>query len=350
MKKCKLLNRETGGLLAATPLGNEYFRNDAEEQNKAAEWVGYFLLVPLLSKLFFMKLYRQITALQPKDFFRICHYPKATFDYTVHSHSAYEINLVMNAAGNRLVGSELDKYEKIDLTLLGPNIIHCWDNVDAGKHDYPVASIIIIQFEENLFDYLFTKEAFLSIKTMLQYAKRGIEFTGVTRRKAMNQLKTMLKLEPFEASISFLKLLQLLAISDEKRLIVSSGYTTKIIPSESTRIDEVYTFIQNNFHKPIKAEEAAKLANMSPSTFSHYFKKSNNKSFTRFVAEVRISNVCQLLTTTQLDISEIAFQSGYSNMSNFNRLFKKYKGCTPIQFRNKIKDSMQFRWSENQKK
>jgi len=297
-----------------------------------------------------MKLYRQITVVQPKDFFRICHYPKVTFDYPAHSHPAYEINLVMNGSGNRLVGGEVDKYEKIDLTLLGPNLIHCWDNVDADKHKYPVASIIIIQFEENLLDYLFTKEAFLPIKTMLQYAKRGIEFTGATRTKAMNQLKTMLNLEPFEASISFLRLLQLLAISDEKRLITSSGYTTKIIPKECTRIDEVYAFIKDNFHKPIKAEEAAKLANMSTSAFSHYFKKSTNKSFMRFLTEVRLGHVCQLLTTTQLHINEIAFQTGYSNISNFNRLFKKYKGCTPIQFRNKIKDSMQFRWSENQKK
>lgn len=285
-----------------------------------------------------MKLYRQIAPIQQKDFFRIYHYSNATFDEPLHSHSVYEINLVINGAGNRIVGDEVDKYEQIDLTLLGPNLKHYWDNVDADKHNKLTASVIIIQFEEHLFDYLFSKEGFLSIKRMLLYAKRGIEFTGATRVKAMNRIKNMLQLKPFEASISFLKLLQLLAISNEKRLIASVGYSTKIIPKEHTRLDEVYAFIQTNFHQPIKVEEAAKVANMSTSAFCHYFKKSTNKSFIRFLTEVRLSRVCQLLTTTQLSISEIAFQTGYSNLSNFNRLFKKYKGCTPIQFRNKIKE------------
>ena len=252
----------------------------------------------------------------------------------------YEINLVINGAGNRIIGDKVDKYEQIDLTLLGPNLEHYWDNVDADKHNQLTASVIIIQFEAHLFDSLFSKEGFLSIKTMLQYAKRGIEFTGATRMKAMNQLKNMLQLKPFEASISFLKLLQLLATSNEKRLIASIRYATKIIPKAHTRLDKVYAFIQDNFHKPIKAEEVAKIANMSTSTFSHYFKKATKKSFTRFLMDVRLGHVCQLLTTTQLSISEIAFQTGYSNLSNFNRLFKKYKGCSPIQFRNKIKDAL----------
>jgi len=136
-----------------------------------------------------MKLYRQIAPLQPKDFFRIHHHPNATLDEPLHSHPVYEINLVINGAGNRIIGDKVDKYEQLDLTLLGPNLEHYWDNVDADKHNTLEACVIIIQFEEHLFDYLFSKEGFLSIKTMLQYAKRGIVFTGATRIKAMNPLK-----------------------------------------------------------------------------------------------------------------------------------------------------------------
>ncbi len=283
-----------------------------------------------------MKLYREITPLQSNDFFGIYHYPEATFDYPLHSHPEYEITLQMNSAGNRVIGDKIDKYENIDLALIGPNLTHSWDNVDADKKKYPVASVIFIHFEEHLFDHLLTKEVFLPIKMMLQYATRGIVFKGKTRAKAAKQMKAMLKQSLFEASISFLKLLQLLATSDEKRLIASPGHATKIVPKESKRIEEVYSFIQDNFHKPIKVEAAAELANMSVSAFSHYFKKSTNRSFIRFLTEVRLGHACQLLTTTQLDISEIAFQTGYSNLSNFNRLFKKYKDCTPIQYRNKI--------------
>lgn len=283
-----------------------------------------------------MKLYREITPIQPKDFFGIYDYPEASFNYPLHSHPEYEINMVMNGAGNRVVGDKIDKYEGMDLVLLGPNISHCWDNVDAHKKGFRKTSVIFIQFDEHLFDQLQHKEVFYPIQLLLQYANRGVEFHGNTVEQTKQKMQEMTTMPPFEASLEFLKLLHTLANSEEKRLIASPGYSTSIIPKESRRIEEVYAFIKQNFHNPITLKEVAAIANMSESAFSHYFKRSTNRSFIKFLTEIRLSHASRLLTTTLLSVSEIAFQSGYTNLSNFNRLFKKYKDCTPLQFRNKI--------------
>ena len=283
-----------------------------------------------------MKLYREITPLQQKEVFGIFDYPDASFDYPLHSHPEYEINLVRNGAGNRIVGDKVEKYRDTDLVLLGPNLSHSWDNADIDKNTCPHTAVIFIQFEEHLLDNLLTKEDFYPIKVMLQYAHRGIEFLGETKAIAIDKMQALHKLSGFDATIAFFQFLHFLSHSKDKRLIASPGYSSQITLKQSIRLDEVYLFIQENFHRPISLEEVAQVANMSTSAFSHYFKRSTNRNFSAFLRDIRLGHASRLLTTTQLNISEIAFQCGYSNLSNFNRLFKKYKEMTPFAYRKQV--------------
>jgi len=75
-----------------------------------------------------MKKYREITPLQSKDFFGIFHFPDSAFGYPLHNHPEYEINLIFNGAGNRIIGDKVEKYVDTDLVLLGSNLSHYWDN------------------------------------------------------------------------------------------------------------------------------------------------------------------------------------------------------------------------------
>ena len=287
-----------------------------------------------------MKIYREITPLQPQDVFSIYHNPDSFFGYPLHSHPEYEINMISKGKGTRIIGDKVDKYEDTDLALLGPNLHHYWDNSEVDKNIFPTTAVTFIQFEEHLFGNFLHKADFQPIRLMLQYAARGIEFYGQTKIDAMEQMQHLTRLEGFEATLQFLKFLHFLATSEEKRLIASAGYSTKIITKESRRMDEVYQYILQNFHKKMPIKEVAAIANMSESAFSHFFKKSTNRSYMLFVTEIRLRQACQLLTASQLNISEIAFKCGYSNLSNFNRLFKKYKGCTAIEYRNKMEYSV----------
>jgi len=148
-------------------------------------------------------------------------------------------------------------------------------------------------------------------------------------------MRKLTQLKDFEACLHFLELLNFLAHSEEKKLIASAGYSTKIIMKESKRIDEVYQYMLQNFHKQITVKEVAGIANMSESAFSHFFKKSTNRSYMKFLTEIRLSHACQLLNNTQLNVKEIAYNCGYVNLSNFNRLFKKYRKTSPLEYRKK---------------
>jgi len=285
-----------------------------------------------------MKIYREITPLNSEDTYAIFSYPNAIFDYPLHNHPEYEINLIMKASGNRIVGDKMEKYHDFDLVLLGPYLNHAWDGADTDKHKYPTTHTIVLQFGEHLFQHTFlSKKAFLSIKTMLDYSVRGIEFFGETRTVVMEKMIELVNLKGFDGAIAFLKILQTLATSNENRLVASAGYSSKIPSPENKRMDRVYEFIMSNYQSKITLHQVASMINMSDSAFSHFFKKSTKRSFSKFLTDARLAHACKQLLETQDSVSEICFQCGYTNLSNFNRLFKKYKGMSPVAYRRQLR-------------
>jgi len=290
------------------------------------------------SKIRIMKIYREITPLDSREVYGIFNHPDADFDYPLHNHPEYELNLVMNASGNRIVGDKIEKYEGCDLVLLGPYLNHNWDDSDTDYQQEAHPHTVVLQFSETLFqgDFL-SKSAFMPIKTMLNYSVRGIEYYGETRENVMHKLLRLVDLKGFEGALAFLEILQILAMSKENHLIASAGYSSKILSPESKRMDRVYGFIMENYRKKITAKEVASMVNMSESAFSHFFKKSTNRSFSNFLTETRLSEACKLLLESQDSVSEICFQCGFYNLSNFNRLFKKYRGMTPVEYRRQLR-------------
>ena len=168
---------------------------------------------------------------------------------------------------------------------------------------------------------------------MLDQSVRGIQFHGETLDKSIEILKKLVTTSEFESVLEFLNLMNILASSKERSFLASTGFSSKPEHSKSQRINDVYEYILNNFNKKIHLKDVAAIANMSESAFSHFFKKSTNKSFTQFVIDLRIGCACKLLLESQDTISQICYRCGFSNVSNFNRLFKKNKGMSPYNYR-----------------
>jgi AraC-like DNA-binding protein len=92
--------------------------------------------------------------------------------------------------------------------------------------------------------------------------------------------------------------------------------------------------------------DVAAKVNMSESAFSHFFQKVAFRSFTQFLLDVRIGHACRLLLNTDETVSQICFKSGFNNLANFNRLFKKYRLCTPVEYRKRYFEKDQFDWTK----
>ena len=295
-----------------------------------------------------MIVYKEITPLTQNDVFIMVNSEKIGFDYPIHYHSDYELTLVLNSSGNRIVGDSVEKYNSNDLVLIGPEIYHRWDDDDIPHERRNNAHVITIQFSKDLFDLtLFLKESFFSIKNLLKDSQRGLKFTGGTFGTIAEKMKNLTLVKNFESAMEFLKILNILSISKDKKYLASEGFTSIKEDVKGDRVNKMYSYILAHFNDSnLRITELAQESNMSTSAFGHFFKKSTNKSFTQFVVDMRLGYASKLLLNSNHSISEIAYESGFNNIANFNRLFKKNKFITPKQYRRNLIGSNSFNWEK----
>ncbi|MFZ4707959.1 MAG: AraC family transcriptional regulator [Bacteroidales bacterium] len=277
---------------------------------------------------------REITPLNQDDLFILLNNRMASFDYPVHFHSDYELNMVCNASGKRFVGDSVENFEEFDLILLGSNLPHKWKA--PTRND---THVITIQFDDRIVDsFLLGKRLFNPIKDMLIRSSRGLDFSLSTKLLVKEKLFLLSQSHGFSTAFDFYSILYELATSQDQRYLASSTFdtTTVIRESKSRRIDTICKYIEENFAKDISLTDVSSIVAMSESSFSHFFKKRTGRSFISYLNDVRIGQSTKLLFETTNSIAEISFVCGFSNISNFNRIFKKIKGQTPSEYRTSI--------------
>jgi AraC-like DNA-binding protein len=273
---------------------------------------------------------KEITPIVDDDLFIVLNHPNAKFDYPVHYHSEFEINLVMNSYGKRIVGDSKENFGKTDLIMIGPNLPHAWKGeVVEGNH------VITIQFSDKILNFpILEKRLFSPIKQLLFDSQRGICFSETTHKIVRQKIIKLTKMQGFHTVLGFFSILHDLSISN-RRVLVSNQFETNdvIRTSKSRRIAKACDYIEKNFETQIKLNDVASLLNMSDSAFSHFFKKKTSRTFIDYITNFRITHACQMLSDTTHTIAEICYTCGFNNMSNFIRIFKKKKGFTPKEYR-----------------
>lgn len=273
---------------------------------------------------------KEITPIAAEDLFIVLNHPNAKFDYPVHYHSDYEINLVMDTYGTRTVGDSEEEFNTLDLIMIGPNIPHAWKGeVVEGNH------VVTIQFSDKLLNFpILGKRLFSSIKQLLIESQHGISFSEQIQLLMKDKILKLTKMQGFHTVLEFFSILYELSIAD-RRILVSNQYDTKdtVHTSKSRRIAKVCEYIDKNIEEPIRLGDVAQLVSMSESAFSHFFKKKTNCTFIDYVTNLRIARACQLLSETTYTVAEICYTCGFNNLSNFIRIFKKKKGSTPQEYR-----------------
>lgn len=296
-----------------------------------------------------MNIYHEITPLKSPDVFVVIDSVCNGFDYPIHNHPEYEINLIAGMSGTRIVGDSTERYTDYDLVLLGPYLYHKWDGDEALQQSGQPYRVITIQFAMDLFSggQLFQKERFLKIRQLLRDSSRGIRFHGKTFEEAMRIMMNLTEDKGFTNIIEFLQLLDLLSQTTESTFLASEGFSPQSPRTENNRIQMAYGYILKNFtDASLKVGDVAAQVNMSDSAFSHFFQKSAFRSFTQFLVDVRIGHACKLLLHTDETINQISFKSGFNNLANFNRLFKKYRSCTPVEYRKRYLEKNEFDWTK----
>jgi len=175
---------------------------------------------------------------------------------------------------------------------------------------------------------------------MLDEASLGISFENYDLVKLSNRMSRISELTPFDRMISFLKLLNELAQTSRWRTLSSPGFSQMKNQKDYEIVNKIYQYIMTRFNEDIiSLDEISSYVNMAPATFCRYFKKHFNKTLTEFLNEVRIGHSCKLLLETDNNITQICYESGYNQLTHFNRQFKKIIGYSPKEYRKKLKQS-----------
>lgn len=281
----------------------------------------------------------EITPLAESDFMYVADRHKTEFNYPIHNHDVCELNFVENAAGcRRVVGDSSEVIGDYDLVLItGPELEHVWEQHECHSDDIHE---ITVQFhlDFNNESGPFGTNPMASIRKLCQRAQRGVAFPLKAIMNIYPRIERLSTIsDAFYASRELLTILYELSKSNGAYELASSAFAKVSVESDSRRVLKVKTFIESHYSDELRLQQIADLVNMTPSAFSRFFKLRTGKSLNEYIVDVRLGHAARRLIDTTDSVAEVCYTCGFNTLSNFNRLFKKRKGCNPTAFREKYR-------------
>ncbi len=257
-----------------------------------------------------------------------------------HNHPEYELCLITKGKGKRMIGDNIDRFEDNDLVFIGaytPHEILC-DPKYFDLNQGFLGEGIVIQF---VYDFL--GEIFFSIpenRTLDKFiieSSRGYVFYGKAKKQIASIMVKMGELNDIEKFYSLLSIFRIFATTHEYTVLSSPAFNGPFWTDDNNSMHKAIKYIMLNFQKNINIKDLLKVSNMSNTSFYVTFKKTYRMSFKDYLLNIRIGYSCKLLAEGTHSISSIAYQSGFRNLSNFNRQFKKIKGITPSEYSEQVR-------------
>ncbi|WP_229216686.1 AraC family transcriptional regulator [Dyadobacter sp. 3J3] len=256
-------------------------------------------------------------------------YTTPNFETPWHQHIEYELVLENGGDGTVFVGDYIGEYHVGDVFLLGKNLPHWFRKWEGDM----ISSAVVVQFQEEIFSGNFSSLPEMQlIRALMTKASQGILLKGDLKQKIGALLLQIESLTGFPQMAALLDCLHQISISDEISFLTNSPIIN-FSKLDQGRIHLVFEYSMQNFQRPIRVEEVAALTNKSVSAFCHYFKKSTKKSYIGFLTEIRMAHACKLLTSTDMSVTEICYESGFQNWSNFSAHFANHFHISPLKYR-----------------
>ncbi len=252
----------------------------------------------------------------------------------LHFHPECELTLIESSHGLRFVGDSIQRFEPGDLVLLGSGLPHYWENSPDWRG---VATSVVVQFHASMLgDAWLQAPEMNGIRRLLGRALRGIRFTGRSAKEAAAQLGRLTELENMPRLLLLLKILHDLSQSKEAEFLASAGYAPVFNVEDQGRLSRVLDYVNASITDGVEQREAARQAGLSPAAFSRYFRRKLGHTFGDFINQVRVGRICRILMDEpERSVAEVAFETGYNNLANFNRQFRRRTGLSPTEYRRK---------------
>jgi AraC-like DNA-binding protein/uncharacterized cupin superfamily protein len=252
-----------------------------------------------------------------------------------HYHGYYEISFITEGTGKRFVADSLDEFQPGDLVFLGPNIPHTWvvdkEQYTTGKRKL---EMVYVQFyDAALGQEMLALNEFSNAEKALSIATRGLRIEGNTLNEASNLMLQMPYANKFERYILFLELLNVIGKSDEITPLASKEYINKKFQTDNKRIQTIYEYLMENYRGDIDLQKLASLVSLAPGSLCRFFKMQVGKTIFEYLNIIKVEFACKLLMNKELSVADVAFDSGFNNLSHFNKQFREITGITPLKYR-----------------
>jgi AraC-like DNA-binding protein len=256
-----------------------------------------------------------------------------------HYHNNYEISFITEGTGRRIVADSMEEFQPGDLVFLGSNLPHVWvAEKEPRVFTDRTLEMVFLQFSANiLFPQLLALPEFKNVKRALELSERGIQIVDRTLNEVSEIMLQLPYLKSFDRMNYFFKLMDIIGKSDSNIPLASEEYMRKRFTTGNRRIAQLHDYLMNHYREEIDLEKLADLVHMAEGSLCRFFKQNVGTSIFEYLNRIKVDFACKLLMDPEIGIFDVCLDSGFNNLSHFNKQFRKNTGVTPTEYRKKFK-------------
>jgi len=258
---------------------------------------------------------------------------------TWHYHNNFELSFILEGSGKRIVADSIEEFQPGDLVFIGPNLPHVW--ISDKETRMPTSrslEMVYLQFtSEVVTSQLLTLPEFKHIARAIALSERGIQIVGQTLNEVSELMLQLPYLKNFDRMLHFLKMMDIIGRSKTNIQLASKEYLKVRFTTGNKRIAVIHEFFMNNYRQQIDLTQLAGLVNMAEGSLCRFFRSNMGMTLFEYLNQLKVELACKLLMDKDLSILEVCLDSGFNNLSHFNKQFKKINGLPPSEYRNRFK-------------
>lgn len=254
---------------------------------------------------------------------------------TWHYHDTFEISFITEGSGKRIVADSIEEFQPGDLVFIGQNLPHVWI---ADKETRTLTSrtleMVFLQFNSSVLSpQLLALPEFQNLKRALELSERGLHIIDQTLNEVSEIMLQLPYLKSFDRMLHFFKMMDIIGKSESNIQLASEDYLNKRFKTGNNRIATIHEYLMKNYREEVDLKQLAAQVNMAEGSLCRFFKLNMGITVFEYLNQIRIEFACKLLMDINLGILEVCLDSGFNNLSHFNKQFKKVTGVTPTEYR-----------------
>jgi AraC-like DNA-binding protein len=262
---------------------------------------------------------------------------------TWHYHNNYELSFITEGVGKRIVADSIEEFHPGDLVFIGCNLPHVWI---ANKEHYGFSNrtleSVFLQFTPELLGpQLMKLPEFKYVSKALAMSERGVQIMGDTTNEISELLLQMPYLKPFERMMMFFRIMDVIGRSSSLTPLASKEYISARFTPANKRLALIHDYLMTHYTEDVDLKRLASIVNMAEGSLCRYFKSTMGTTLFEYLNKIKVEFACKLLMDKDSSILNVCLDSGFNNLSHFNKQFKKITGLPPSEYRKQF-DEIRF--------